>query len=455
MDTVSAKKKKPMIRRFRKGGIHPAELKFTADSPIEKSNVPALVRIPLCQHQGAHAKLLVKTGDLVEEGQLIGEAVGYVSSNIHASVSGKVTAIEKRCTLKDKDVETVVIQTGGKVRNWYDRKRDYSGLTSEQLVAEIRKAGIVGLGGAAFPTHVKLSPPKDKKIDVLILNGAECEPYLTIDHRMMVEKTDEILEGCRILMKVLGLKKAVIGIEANKPDAIGSFQSRLENDTEIRVEVLGPRYPQGGEKQLIQAITNKEVPSSGLPMDAGVVVENVSTAYAVYEAVVFQKPLIERAITYTGDQVKKRGNFKVRIGMTFREFFEDHGIPPDQVRGTVFAGGPMMGIEITDMDQPITKGVTGIVVLPKNKDYKIKNKPCIRCSKCLAVCPIRLQPTELAKLCDEQLIDEAVNEFGLLDCIECGACSFVCPSTIPIVGLIRFGKEFRKRKPATNAAVHE
>lgn len=452
MVTVTAKKKKPKIRRFKKGGIRPAELKFTASSPIEKSNIPSLVRIPLCQHQGAPAKLLIKAGDMVEEGQLIGEAVGYVSSNIHASVSGKVTAIEKRSTLKDKDVDTVVIQTGGKVRNWYEKKYDYSGMTDEQLIAEIRKAGIVGLGGAAFPTHVKLSPPKDKKIEVLLLNGAECEPYLTIDQRMMVEKTDEILEGCRILMKVLGLKKAVIGIEANIPDAIDAFQSRLENDTEILVEVLKPCYPQGGEKQLIQAITNREVPRDGFPMDIGIVVENVSTAYAVYEAVVYKKPLIERVITYTGDQVKKRGNYKVRIGMTFREFFEDHGIPA--VHGTVFAGGPMMGIEINDFDQAITKGVTGIVVLPKKKDFEIKNKPCIRCSKCLAVCPIRLQPTELAKLCDELLIDEAVEAFGLLDCIECGACSFVCPSTIPIVGLIRYGKEFRKRKLEKNAAVH-
>lgn len=451
MNTVGAKEKKPKIIQFGKGGVHPPEQKFTASSPVVKSNIPALVRIPLIQHVGAAAKALVKAGDIVEEGQLIGVADGFVSANVHSSVPGTVIAVEKSGTLKHKGVDTVVIRTGGKVRNWYEMKRDHSGIAPEQLVADIRGAGIVGLGGAAFPTHVKLSPPKDKKIGMLIVNGAECEPYLTNDHRMMVERTDEILEGVRILMRALSVKETVIGIEANKADAIDAFRSRLGNEPEIRVEVLGTLYPQGGEKQLVRAVTGREVPSGGLPMDIGVVVENVSTVHAVYEAVVYKKPLIERVITYTGEQVQKRGNYKVRIGMTFREFFEDHGIPA--TRGTVIAGGPMMGIEITDMEQPVTKGVTGIVVLSKNRDFRIKNKPCIRCSKCLAVCPMRLQPTELAKLCDALLVDEAVEGFGLLDCMECGACSFVCPSTIPIVGLIRFGKEFRMRKMEKAAAV--
>jgi Na+-translocating ferredoxin:NAD+ oxidoreductase subunit C len=453
MANEKEKKPRPVVRKFRKGGVHTAELKFTASSTVEKSNVPRLVRIPMCQHLGAPAKPLVKTGDLVTEGQLIGEAVGTVSANVHASVSGKVVSVEKGNTLKDKGVDHVVIETGGTVRNWYSQKHDHADMTPEQLIAEIRGAGIVGLGGAAFPTHVKLSPPKEKKIDVLILNGAECEPYLTVDHRMMVERTDEVLEGLRIMKKILGVKDVLIGIEENKPDAIEAFNSRPGAGTEFRVEVVKALYPQGGEKQLVQALTGMEVPRNGFPEDVGVIVENVATVYAVYEAVVFKKPLIERSITYSGERVEKRGNYKVRIGMTFREFFEDHGIPAEKVRGTVIAGGPMTGIGIEDMDLAITKGVTGIVVLPKNKDYRIRNLPCIRCSKCLSVCPVRLQPTELAKLCELELFDEAAADFGLMDCIECGACSFVCPSTIPIVNLIRCGKDACRRRPARSAAV--
>lgn len=433
------------VKAFKKGGVHPHDSKLTAALPIQKANMPKRIRIPMAMQLGAPAKVLVKAGDKVQEGQLIGEASGFVSANVHASVSGTVVAVEKGNTLNVKGAEYVVIETGGSIPNWYERRRDWSALSPEQIVQAVKDAGIVGLGGATFPTHVKLSPPKDKKIELLVVNGAECEPFLTIDHRMMLEKAEEILEGVRILMKALGVSRSVIGIEANKEDAIELFWELAgkEGASGISVAVLRTRYPQGGEKQLVQAVTGREVPSMGLPLDVGVLVENVSTVHAVYEAVVFQKPLIERGVTFAGPGVAKAGNYKVRIGTTFQEFFNDYGIPAEH--GAVIAGGPMMGIEIPDFNLSVTKGVSGIVVLPKRADYQVRNKPCIRCAKCLTVCPMRLQPTELAKLCDALAVEDAAAA-GLMDCMECGACAFVCPSTIPIVGLIRYGKEFWKRK---------
>jgi len=434
---------KVKAKTFPHGGVHLEEAKLTSDRYIEKAHIPRMVRIPMSQHTGAPAKLLVQAGQTVEEGQLIGEASGFVSANIHASVSGKVVAIEKGNTFNAKNVDIVVIETGGSVKNWYEKKHDYSSLTTAELLEDIKRAGIVGLGGAAFPTHVKLSPPPDKKIEKLIINCAECEPYLTIDHRMVLEKTDEILEGIRIIMKILSVKEAIIGIEDNKPDAIELLNQKLSGDSSIKVEVLKTKYPQGGEKQLIQALTGVEVPTGGLPLDVGIVVENVSTVYAIYEAVVYKKPLIERGITYTGENLEKRGNYKVRLGTPVGLLIEELGTPPEY--GAIIAGGPMMGIEVTDLNLPILKGSCGLVFLPKKKNYEVKNRVCIRCSRCLMACPTGLQPTELAKLCDALLVDEAV-KMGLFDCIECGSCAYVCPSAIPIVGLIRYGKEFWKRR---------
>ncbi len=411
--------------------------KLTADKFLIKAHMPKVIRIPLFQNAGTSPKLVVSAGELVEEGQIIGEASGDISVPIHASVSGRIKAIEKGTVLNLKSTEIVVIETGGIVKNWVERKQNYSSLSPAQLLEEIKKAGVVGLGGEMFPAHIKLNPPKDKKISTLLINGTECEPYITIDHRMMLEKTDEILEGIRIIMKILSVDKAVISIAENKPDAIEIFSSRLAGDPSITVETVGIKYPQGNEKQLIQAVFGKEVPSKALPMDIGIMVENISTVYAIYEAIVYKKPLIERGITYTGNDVKAGGNIKVKIGTPVSELFEDLGIP--EARGTILSGGPMRGCEISDWNTPITKGTTGIVVLPKKKDYKVKNRPCIRCSKCLSVCPMNLEPTELARLCDGLLLEEA-ERIGLFDCIECGCCSYACPSTIPITTLIRYGK---------------
>ncbi|OHD55652.1 MAG: hypothetical protein A2Y33_13540 [Spirochaetes bacterium GWF1_51_8] len=436
------------LKHFKKGGIHPHDSKYTSDKPITNAHLPKIVRIPMNMHIGAPAKVLVKAGDKVEEGQLIGEAVGFISANIHASVSGTVTAVEKADTLTAKGVEYVIIETGGTIRNWYDRKFDYSKLPGEKLLEMVKTAGIVGMGGATFPTHVKLSPPKEKKMDLFILNGAECEPYLTIDHRLMLEKPDEIVEGIGIVKKILGINKVMIGIEENKLDAIEAMSKASAGDSSIEVYALRTRYPQGGEKQLIEALTGKQVPSGGLPSDIGAVVQNVATVYAIYEAVVYQKPLIERGLTFTGENVENRGNYKVRIGSPVQELIDEFGIPADH--GSVIAGGPMMGLELTDMKFPVTKSSSGIVVLTKKQDYIPHDYSCIRCARCQFVCPIGLEPWYLKVLVDKSLLEEAVDR-GLLDCIECGSCSFVCPSTIPLVAMFRFGKGFWRRKQAAAA----
>ncbi len=430
-------------KTFLRGGLILEEAKLTTDKPVEKSHFPKYVRIPLSQHTGAPAKLLVKEGDTVNEGDLIGEAVGFISANVHASVSGKVISIKKGNTFTQKNVDIIEIESGGSIRNWYESKKDYRNWTKKDFLEAIKSAGIVGLGGAAFPTHVKLSPPEGKKIELLIVNGAECEPYLTIDHRMMLEKAKEIIEGTKIILHILSIEDAIIAVEENKLDAYNLFSELLASEPKIKPVLLKTRYPQGGEKQIIQAITKKEVPSGGLPMDIGIVVENVSTVYAIYEAVVYGKPLIERGITYTGENLKTAGNYKVRIGTTIESLIEEFGKPENF--DYMIAGGPMMGIEITDTQMPVMKGTSGIVFLPKIKTYKVKNYPCIRCGICVKVCPIGLQPTEIASYSDNFMIDEAVN-IGLMDCIECGCCAYSCPSTIPLVGLIRYGKEFYKRK---------
>jgi len=438
--------KKHKVFTFKRGGVHPQEQKLTADKPLVNADIPALVRIPMAQHLGSPAKVLVAVGDEVKEGQRIGEATGMISAHVHASVSGVVTAMEKANTLTAKQIDVVVIKTGGGFHNWVGEKFPWEHLSSQQIVGLIQEAGVVGLGGATFPTHVKLSPPPGKVVDTLILNGAECEPYLTIDHRMLLEKSSEILAAIEIVKRAIpSIRQVYIGIETNKEDAIVHWETLLAGRSDIKVAPLRTRYPQGGEKQLIQAITGKEVPTKGLPADIGILVENVSTMNAIYEAVVYHKPLIERGLTYTGVGVPRPGNYKVRIGTPIAHLIESYGQPPKFA--AMISGGPMMGLEIPDVNMPVMKSTSGIVFLSPREDYTVEDRPCIRCAKCLAVCPIGLMPTELAKLSDNFLVEEAA-AMGLFDCIECGACSYICPSKIPLVGLIRYGKEFYKRKQA-------
>ncbi len=433
------------LKAFKRGGIHPKDSKYTGGYAITNADIPKKVRIPMAMHIGAPAKVVVKEGDVVEEGQLIGEAAGFVSANIHASVSGKVVSVAKGNTLTVRGVDFVTIETGGSIKNWYESKQDYSSLSAEELLGKVKNAGIVGMGGATFPTHVKLSPPKDKTIHAIIVNAAECEPYLTADHRLMLEKTAEIFEGLKIVAKILKPHLTYIGIEANKPDAIKVMSETASGKENIEVISLRTRYPQGGEKQLIEAVVGRQVPTKGLPADVGVVVLNVGTVFAIYEAVVYGKPLIERIMTFSGEDVEKCGNYKVRIGHTFEEFTDEYDLPTE--RGALIAGGPMMGLEINDLSLPIIKGSSGLVVIPPVCNYDVEQNPCIRCSKCTMVCPIGLQPFLISKLSDKMRVDDAANE-GLMDCIECGSCAYVCPSTIPLVGLIRYGKSVLRRKMA-------
>jgi Na+-translocating ferredoxin:NAD+ oxidoreductase subunit C len=320
---------------------------------------------------------------------------------------------------------------------------DYMNLPVEELKEKIKAAGIVGLGGAAFPTAVKLSPPKEKPIDVVIINGAECEPYLTADYRLMIEKPKEIIEGLKILMKVLGVTKGYVGIENNKPDAVSKMSEAAKGEAGIEVMALEVKYPQGAEKMLIKAVAGREVPARGLPMDVGAVVQNVGTALAVYEAARYGKPLIERVVTVTGEGIKEPKNLMARVGTKISELIDECGGFKDDV-AKVVAGGPMMGFALSSLDVPVTKGTSGVLVLPEEgvvhaEDYG----PCIRCGRCIDICAMGLMPSMLSILSEKGMYEEA-KEYNLFDCFECGSCAFVCPSKRPIVQLVRLAKSMVK-----------
>lgn len=417
-----------------RGGIHPPERKELAkDSAIRRFSDPAKVFLFLSNHAGVPAKPLVEPGDLVKTGQKIAEAAGYVSANLHSSITGKVVSIEKAYhpALQKPDQAIVIERTGEDDWELLDPARPFSDFSREQLLERIRDAGIVGLGGAMFPAHVKLSPPSDRKIDTLVINGAECEPYLTIDDRMMIEHADEIIRGTLAIMRTLGVSKAVVGIEDNKPDAVAAMK-KAAKDSQIRVTAVKTKYPQGAEKQLIDSLLKRVVPSGGLPMDVGVVVHNVSTAFAVYEAIELGKPLIERGLTVTGDCTNSPTNVFVRIGTLASEIIDQvGGLREDDLDRIVF-GGPMMGIAVPKLDVPVVKGSSGLTLLSKVSAASKELFSCIRCSRCVVACPILLEPYLLNLYATKKRYDPAV-ELGLLDCIECGACSFACPAGIDLV----------------------
>ena len=434
-----------------KGGTHPPHSKKATESPaIERANEPKVVVIPMQQHIGAPCEPIVQVGDEVKVGQKIGEAKGFVSSPVHSGVSGKVTAIEPRLYSGGTAVTCIVIESDMKntISDDITPKGSLSDLSAEDIKNIIKEAGIVGMGGAAFPTHVKLTPPPDKKVDTVILNGAECEPYLTSDHRLMLEHPEEVVFGLQALMKVLGVKKGYIGIETNKPDAIEKIFEMAKGIEGIEVVALKTKYPQGAEKQLIHACTNREVPSGGLPADAGVVVNNVGTAAAVAKAIMTGMPLIERIVTVTGQGVNNPGNLMVKIGTSFREVIEQCGGLKGKT-GKVIAGGPMMGITQFSLDVPVIKGTSGILVLTEEEARLPEPTNCIRCGKCVEACPINLMPVNLSaySLANKHEQAEALNA---MDCIECGACSFVCPAKRPLVESIRVSKReiLARRKKA-------
>ena len=433
------------IKTFPKGGVHPAENKITADKPIEILAVPKQVAIPISQHIGAPAKPVVEQREKVKIGQVIATSAGFVSTNIHATIAGTVAKIDKVLDSSGYKRDAIIIKAGKEEQEWAegidlsdDLVKDFT-LEKDEIIKKVLEAGIVGLGGATFPSHVKLSVPKGRKAEHLILNGVECEPYLTADHRLMLEKGEEIIVGAKILMKALGVEKAIIGIEKNKPDAIEKMVQLVSGENGITVQALKVQYPQGGEKQLIKAAINREVPSGGLPIDVGVVVHNVGTAFAVYEAIQKNKPLVERVVTITGKDVEKPSNLLVRIGTPVNDLVEIAGGIPDST-GKVISGGPMMGKALNSVDVPIAKGTSGILLIPNKEAKRGKMKVCIRCSKCVDVCPMGLEPYLLMTLTQKELF-ERVEEDKALDCIECGSCSFTCPSDRPLLDYIRLGKK--------------
>jgi electron transport complex protein RnfC len=424
-----------------KRGIHPEYKKeLSSGKNIKFAKVPQRVVIPLSQHIGAPAKAEVNIGDVVKRGQIIGSPASFVSAPVHASISGKVVAISDFPHPSGKISLSVVIESDGKDEGIpLKDNADYLNLSVEQIKAMIKDAGIVGLGGAAFPTNVKLSPPKEKPIDTVILNGAECEPYLTADHRLMVEHPGEIIEGLKIIMKSLNVQKGYVGIEENKPDAIEKIREVISQEANIEMCALEVKYPLGAEKMLIKAIKGREVPTQGLPMDIGVVVHNVGTAFAIYEAVRYGKPLIERVVTITGKGIKEPGNMMVRIGTLLSDVIEQCG---GLVEGAVkvIVGGPMMGFAQWGLDVPVVKGTSGILVLTED-DYKPSEEyfACIRCGRCIDVCPMGLNPSMLSILSEKEHFEET-KEYNLFDCFECGCCAFVCPSNRPMVQFMRLAK---------------
>jgi electron transport complex protein RnfC len=424
-----------------KGGIHPPDKKsLSADKPISETKPPARILIPLSQHLGAPCKPVVTVGQEVKKGEMIGEPTGFVSAPVHASVSGKVIAIGDFLNAMGKMVSSVVIENNGN-EEWTILKDapDYMNLSPEEMKEKIRASGIVGMGGAAFPTVVKLSPPKEKPIDTVILNGAECEPYLTGDYRLMLERPSEVIEGLRIFMKVLGVRKGFIGIEDNKPEAVKSIEKAAAGKESVEVCALPTKYPQGAEKMLIKTITGREVPPRALPMDVRVVVQNIGTAFAVFEAVRYGKPLIERVVTVTGEGIREPKNLLTKIGTLISHLIEEcGGLQSDSLK--VISGGPMMGFALSSLDIPVTKGTSGIVVMSENDIVHAESfSPCIRCGRCIDICPMGLMPSMLSIYAEKGLY-EGAKEYGLFDCFECGSCAFVCPSKRPIVQLVRLAK---------------
>jgi electron transport complex protein RnfC len=396
----------------------------------------------LSQHIGAPAQACVQKGDKVLVGTLLGKSGGFVSANIHSSVSGTVSKVDMAKDGSGIAKSAVYIDVEGD--EWepaIDRSDTFikdCPLEAKEIISKIADAGIVGMGGATFPTQVKLSPPPGNKADVLIINAVECEPYLTADHSLMMAHPEEILVGTSILMKALNVSRAVIGIEANKPDAIEKLTSLATNYQGIEVESLKIRYPQGGEKQLIDAVIRKQVKSGALPISAGAVVQNVGTVFAVYEAVLKNKPLIDRVITVTGKNVAKPSNFLARIGTPVSVLIEAAGGMPEDT-GKIIGGGPMMGRAMISADAPVMKGSSGVLLLSATEAVRRPQRDCIRCAKCVAACPMGLEPSLLMNLTEHKLWDEAEND-NIVDCIECGSCSYTCPATRPLLDHIRIGK---------------
>lgn len=432
------------MKTFPKGGVHPSDNKLSRAQAVEALPLPESVNVPLSQHIGAPAVARVAKGDTVKVGQLIAEAVGFMSADIHAPVSGVVTAVDLQPNGQGIRQPMITIRReGDEWAEGIDRSKELvreCALAPSEILERIKRAGIVGMGGAAFPTHIKLSVPAGRRVEWLIINGVECEPYLTSDHRSMLERSEELLVGITILMRALGVGRAAVGIENNKPDAIARLGELAAAYPGIRIVPLRVRYPQGGEKQLIAAVTGREVPPPpGLPIDVGAVVCNVSTTLAVYDAVQKNKPLVERVVTVTGRQLREPKNLLVRFGTPVSALIEAAGgLPEGEVR--VLNGGPMMGRAVCNLASPVVKGCSGITILGGAEARRGAESVCIKCAKCVGACPMGLEPYLLSKLARRQLWERLEGEW-VTNCIECGCCQFTCPANIPLLDYIRLGKQ--------------
>lgn len=427
---------------FKIGGAHPNANKLSAGQKIQNVPLPKQAVVLLAQHLGAPATPAVEKGTEVKVGQLIATASGFISANVHSPVSGKVAKIDTIVDGWGLKTPAVFIDVEGD--EWLDtidrsdKLNTICKLEPAEIVKKVGEAGIVGLGGACFPTHVKLAPPPGKKAEVLIVNAVECEPYLTCDHQLMMEHGEEIMVGVSIIMRAIGVTKAIIGIESNKQDAIKHMMELASKVMGVEVLPLKLKYPQGGEKQLIDACIHRQVPSGALPIEVGAVVQNVATVYAVYEAVQKNKPLIERIVTVTGKSVAKPGNFRVRFGTPLNDILAMAGGIPENT-GKIIAGGPMMGRAMSNTDMPANKRISGLLLMPQEESKRKEPQNCIRCAKCVSVCPMGLEPYMLAKQAGLGLWDE-MEATHVMDCIECGCCLFTCPSNRPLLDYIRMGK---------------
>jgi Na+-translocating ferredoxin:NAD+ oxidoreductase subunit C len=436
-----------------KNGIHPPENKDeTKGVAVRQFPFAKELIIPMTQHIGAPAEIIVREGQEVARGQVIAKATGYVSVPIHSPVSGTVKKISLVPTISGTKAAGITIEafpsSGQEVAEGYCI--DYNKATADEILKAIQDAGIVGLGGAAFPTHVKLKVPEGKTCEYLIINGIECEPFLTTDHRVMLEQGEDIYMGIRYLLKVTGAREVIIGIEGNKQDAADYLNSIKPNDIPVSVKVVPVKYPQGSEKMLITAILGKEVPSGGLPIDVNVVTVNVATTAEIGRLLPYGRGIQERVITITGPAVKKKGNYLIPIGTPLRFVLDHVGIVDDDI-AEIYMGGPMMGPAVADLDISITKGTSGILVFGSNDIVHTDNVyPCIKCGACVDACPISLNPSKLGILAKFESYDLMVSDFNLMDCFECGSCSYVCPSHIPLVQYFRLSKSRYKRKQALN-----
>ena len=431
------------MNTFRIGGVHPHDNKqYSAHQPITECPLPQKAIIPLVQHIGAPAQPVVEKGQKVKVGELLAKAGGFVSANIHSPFSGTITKIDSTLDAWGMRMPAIFMDVEGD--EWLDNIDRTPALArechleSKAIVDKIAEAGIVGLGGACFPTHVKLLPPPGKKAEVLIVNGVECEPYLTCDHQLMLEHGEEIIVGIQILMRALNIQKAIIGIEKNKPDAIRHMQELASKVLGVEVKPLKLKYPQGGEKQLIDACIGRQVPSGALPIEVGAVVDNVATIYAVYEAVQKNKPLISRVMTVTGKSLAKPGNYSVRFGTPLSDVVALAGGVPEDT-GKIIGGGPMMGRAMNNINMPANKRVSGLLFMPEKESLRVEPENCIRCGKCVGACPMGLEPYLLSKQAQLQMWDE-MEQHSVMDCIECGCCLYTCPSHQPLLDYIRMGK---------------